>query len=268
MTSAVTIAPGLEHLRLGGHLRWTVDDDESYLAGVDFLLGLAERRNEKPVLFGPEAGGPPRGLARHPAAWADPRTAFLGGGPLVPATMFSAFGQQIELARSEGYTGLMAVADMDWLLSLEPSIDELISFELLLDRRINELGATVVCAYRSASFDRAMLAGTSCVHPIDAGGPAPQFRFIAGPAGGWRLSGEVDFDVAGHFESAVRGATSCGDCEIDVSELDFMDVAALRATVRGAGGSTIRFSNAKAVPRRIWHLSRYADEVPTVQFVD
>lgn len=37
-----TKAPGLDHLPLGGHLGWFVDSDESFLTGVDFLLGQAE----------------------------------------------------------------------------------------------------------------------------------------------------------------------------------------------------------------------------------
>lgn len=162
----------------------------------------------------------------------------------------------------------MVVADMDWLLPLKPSTDEIISFELLLDRRIRELGPTVVCAYRSASFDPQVLAGTSCVHPNGAGAPVPQFRLVSGPTGGWSLSGEVDFAVADHFESGLRAAASCVDCEIDVSGLDFIDVSGLRAMVRGAGGSTIRLFNAQVVVRRIWQVSRFVDEVPTVDLVD
>src|SRR5579875_2400039 len=52
----------------------------------------------------------------------------------------SAFAQQVEVARKEGYSGLMVVADNDWLLPLDLSVDEVVSFELLLDRCIGGLG--------------------------------------------------------------------------------------------------------------------------------
>jgi anti-anti-sigma factor len=265
---ATTVAPGLDQLAMGGHASWTVHDDESYLTGVERLLGLAEQRSEKAVLFGPEPTTLPAGLTRRPAACADPRTAFLDGGPLVPATMFAALGHQIDLARRDGYSGLMVVADMDWLLPLEPSQDEIISFELLLDRCISEVGATVVCAYRSNSFDPQTLTGTACVHPTDADQQPPLFRLVADTATGWRLSGEVDRANAHEFQAALHAAAGDEGCDIEISGLEFIDASGMRVIAAEASTSTICLLGARPIIRRSWKVSGFADQVPAVKFVD
>ena len=105
------------------------------------------------------------------------------------------FEEQSTRARSEGYRGLRLVADMDWLLPAAPTTDELVAFELWLDRHVPRLGATIVCAYRETSFDTDVLGGAGCVHPLGAGSEAPQFKLVAGDAGSWRLVGEVDIAV-------------------------------------------------------------------------
>jgi hypothetical protein len=266
--STATLTPELDRLPVGGHESWTVEDGETYVIGVERLLGLAQRRNEKAVLFGPERTTPPPGLTRRPAAWADPRTSFLDGGPLVPEVMFSVFGQQVELARREGYSGLMVVADMDWLLPLGLSAVEIASFELLLDRRIREVGATVVCAYRRSSFDQRTLTASLCVHPLDVADELPPFRLVAGPNAGWCLSGEVDLADADLFEAALGAAATRGERDIDVSDLLFIDTSGMRAMAREALGSPIRLSGARSIVRRSWQVSGFAEDVPTLEFLD
>lgn len=254
----------------GSHVCWIVGDPDQYVHDASRILGQARATNEKPVAFGPEGSADLAALAPHAVFAADPSTAFLGGGPLDPQEMFAMFEEQSGRARAEGYRGLRLVADMDWLLPAAPTADELVTFELLLDRQVQRLGATIVCAYRETSFDTDVLAGARCVHPVGAGREAPpQFRLVAGDAGTWRLVGEVDIAVAADFRSALSAAVDTGRCVLDASAVDFIDLAGLRHIVELARSPevTVRVVGAPPIVRRGWTAAGFAAAAPTVEVV-
>jgi len=259
----------LTDLTPGSHVCWIVSDEAAYVDLASTVLRLAEGSGEKPVVFGPE-GSPARALLAPLAAQAaDPHTAFLGRGALDPDAMFRVFEEQTALARSEGYRGLRLVADMDWLLPARPATEEMIAFELLLDRRVNELGATIVCAYRESSFDTTALKGAACVHPVVVGAEAPAFRFVAEGTASWSLVGEVDASVAGNFETALTAAARLVPCVVDASGLEFIDVAGMR-TLAQAGLSSrraIRVVHASPFLRRCWEIGGFGELGTHVELV-
>lgn len=259
----------LRTLAPGSHVCWIVDQPSTYLETAAALLREAQAAGDKAVVFGPAGSAPLAELAPLAVQAADPREAFLGGGPLDPAAMFAMFREQSAIARSEGYARLRVVADMDWLLPMTPATKDIVAFELLLDRHAHELDATIVCAYRTGSFDTGALAGTRSVHPLDAGAGAhvePQFRLVAADAETWRLSGEVDLAVLDEFDAAITAAASEGACVVDVSTLAFIDVAGLRAVaVAGLGADrTITLVGARPMVRRSWQLAGFATSAPAV----
>lgn len=260
----------LATLTPGSHVCWIVDDDATYVEWASVLLRDAVAANEKAVLFGPEGSRPLVELASLAVQVADPRVAFLGGGSLDAESMFAMFREQTALARAEGYARLRVVADMDWLVPAHPTIDDVVAFELLLDKHVNELDATIVCAYRKGSFDTGALAGARCVHPIDAGsaGP-PQFRLVAAGNDEWRLAGEIDIAVADEFAAAFSTAAGSAPCTVDVSALDFIDVVSMRALAKAAraSGTPIRLLGAAPPVRRSWELAGFGEVAPTVELV-
>ena len=254
----------------GSHVCWIVGDPDRYVQNASRVLEQAPAANEKPVVFGPEGSADLAALAPHAAFAADPRTVFLGGGPLDSGGMFAMFEEQSTRARSEGYRGLRLVADMDWLLPAAPTTDELVAFELWLDRHVPRLGATIVCAYRETSFDTDVLTGALCVHPMSAGQDAPaQFRLVAGDAGSWRLVGEVDIAVADDFRRALSAAVDTGLCVLDASGVDFIDLAGLRHIAEAARSPevTVRVVGAPPIVRRGWTAAGFASAAPTVELV-
>jgi anti-anti-sigma regulatory factor len=256
-------------LRGGSHVCWVVDDPGEYTARAAGLLSEGRAIGQKPVVFGPEGSAARAALEPVALMAADPRVAFLNGGALEPEAMFAMFREQSALARAEGYDGLCLVADMDWLLPGRPTSEAVVGFEVLLDRVIAELDATVVCAYRRASFDTDAIAGALAVHPLGVGHDEPQFRFVAGDAGVWRLSGEVDLAVASSFGAALAAAAAPGECVVDVSGLEFIDVAGMRA-IAVAGNAPdviIRLSGAPERLRRSWELARFDVLAPAVELV-
>lgn len=253
----------------GSHVCWIVSDPAAYIGRAAAVLEQAVRFGEKPVVFGPEGSEALQALAPLAATVADPGVAFLHGGPLDPDRMFQMFEAQTALAHREGYRGLRVVADMDWLLPARPTREAIIGFEVLLDRHDTRLGATIVCAYREASFEPATLTGARCVHPIAIGGQsAPPFRLVAGAPDSWRLTGEVDIADAHHFDSAITAAVASGPGLIDASDLDFIDLAGLRGIVQAGRTSDrpVRIVGARPLVRRTWRLAGYAELAPMVEF--
>lgn len=65
----------------------------------------------------------------------------------------------------------------------------------------------------------------------------------------------------------MQAALSCGDCEIDVSGLEFIDVSGLRAIVRAASERDVRLMSPRPIVRRGWEFRRFADDVPAVRLL-
>jgi anti-anti-sigma factor len=188
------------------------------------------------------------------------------GGKLDPAILRGYATQACE----GGYSGLRVVADMDWLLPFRPQMAQIISLELQLDRLIAELNATLVCAYRTSSFDTAAIIAALTVHsahsPQRGGHPVPQFRFTATGPQSWQLSGEIDFPVSDMFQAALSTAASLGECVIDVSGLRFVDVSGMRslAIASRTAASGIRLHGASRELRRLWDLCGFDRAAPLV----
>lgn len=260
----------LTDLPPGGHVCWVVDDPARYARVAADLLGDGAATGQKTVAFGPGGGGLLGALAAGADLAADPRVAFLGGGPLASEAMLAAFREHTGLARAQGFSGLRVVADMDWLLPAGPSSAEIAAFELQLDRVVRELGATVVCAYSRSSFDERALAGALCVHPIVAGvGEPPAFRLTAADDGAWALSGEVDLAVAEVFADALAVVGDHAPSVVDVSGLEFIDVTGMRA-IAGASRDArapIVLRGAPGWLRCAWRALRLDRDVPAVQLL-
>jgi anti-anti-sigma factor len=258
----------LGELRAGSHVCWLVSDEQAYTTHAAALLAEGRRLGQKPVVFGPGESASLAELEPGSAIALDPYVAVLDRGPLDPEAMFAMFRDQSVLARAEGYDGLRVVADMDWLLPGHPAPEDVVTFEVLLDRVVLELDATVVCAYRSSSFDTAAIFGALSVHPVLAGNDQrPPIQFVAADLENWRLSGELDVSTRAVFVAAFAGAASAGNCVIDVADLDFIDVAAMRviATCAQASGAAVRLRGASPALRRYWRLGGFDESAPMVQ---
>jgi anti-anti-sigma factor len=257
-------------LRRGSHVCWLVDEPAAYLAAARALLAEAGRLGQKPVLVGPAGSAAFDELEPAAANTADPRTAFLGEGSFDPEPVIALFRRQSGLASAEGYQGLRIVADMDWLLPEPPPAEMIAVFELLLDRLACELDMTVICAYRHSSFDTAATAAALSVHPAQSGREQePPYRLVSGTSHTWRLAGEIDLSAGPAFAAALSAAAALGDCVVDVADLEFVDVAGMRAiaTVALAAKAGMQLLGASSVLRRCWQLSGFDHAAPMVELV-
>jgi len=251
---------------VSGHACWVVDDPADYVKSAADLLTEGTRIDHK-VVFGPRGDVLDEIAAVAGATAFDPATAY-PSGKLDPVIMCGILRSYAVRAREDGYSGLRVVADMDWLLPFRPQMAQIISLELQLDRLIAELDVTLVCAYRTSSFNTAAIIAALTVHSAQRGGhPLPQFRFTAAGPQSWRLSGEIDLRVSDIFLAALGTAASLGECVIDVSGLRFVDVSGMRtlAVASWTAASGIRLLGASHGLRRLWDLCGFAQAAPLVQ---
>lgn len=261
---------GSEGLRPRNHVCWVVSEPATYLESATALLREAPDFSQKAMVFGPEKSDALAKLAPLAKAAIDPRTEVLGGGELDPEKMFTMFREQTELARAEGYRGLRVVADMDWVTAALPHTDIAVSFELMLGALAKDLEASIVCAYRPTSFDTSAIAAMLSVHEIALGAEeSPQFKIFGDGMSRWHLSGEVDIAVASTFETAISRITRDGGCLIDVSGLEYIDVAGMRQIAQAARVSAepIRLVGVPPMLRRMWNLAGFEEAAPTVELV-
>lgn len=261
---------GSEGLLPGDHVCWTVSEPATYLDVATALLREAADFSQKAIVFGPEKSEVLAELTPLAGFAIDPRAAVSGDGELDPGKVFAMFREQTEMARAEGYGGLRVVADMDWAAAALPNTDRALSFELMLGPLAKELEASIVCAYRTPSFDAGAIAAVLCVHEKGLDADPPQFKIFGDGVGRWHLSGEVDLAVASTFETAIARVTRDGGCLIDVSALEYIDVAGMREIARAgrASAQPIRLVGASPMLRRMWKLAGFEEAAPTVELVE
>jgi hypothetical protein len=253
-------------LEAGSHVCWIVNSDARYVDHTLAILDDGKPVGEKRVVFGADGSEALASLAPFADIAVDPGAAFLDGGPVVPERMFSMFEEQIRLARSEGFSGIRLVADMDWVVATGASAGDILAFELQLDRVVAELGATVVCAYRRGTFDHDVISGQLCVHPVVLGEGEPPFRFVARDDRAWRLTGEVDLLAGDVFSDIFKVAAGDDVCVVDASELGFIDLGGMRAIAEAAApGRRIVIEGAPSVLARCWSLAGFDELAPTVE---
>lgn len=261
---------GLEGLQPGQHVCWIVNEPATFVEQAAAVLSPAPEFSQKAIAFGPQGSQSLVELVPSAKAAIDPGAAIQGSGELDPRKVFALFREQTEIAHAEGYRGVRVVADMDWVAAAVPNTDLMVSFELMLGPLAKELEASIVCAYRK-TFDADVVTAVPSVHETDVGGEEPpQFKIFADSVSTWRLSGEVDLAVSSTFETAIAQVAGTGDCLIDVSALEYIDVAGMRQIAQAARASTqpMRLIGVPPMLRRIWNLAGFDETVPTVELVD
>ena len=251
-----------------GHICLVVDDGDSYADSAAAFLSEGGARHEKTVTFGPQDSLAQQRLQQLADVAVDPHVDVLDRGLLDSERMFAMFRQEAATALDEGYARLRVAADMDWLLPVTRDGDETLRFEVLLDRVVSEVDATVLCAYRRASFSPDTILGMRCTHPVVAGHSEREpVKVIAGDDGAWILSGELDVSASCVLVPALR-ATASERWVVDVSGLVFADVSGMRAIVTAVrqANRTLHARGASEKLKRYWRLAGFDRTATRVVF--
>jgi anti-anti-sigma factor len=223
----------LDPLEAGDHVGWIVRDREEFAWLTSRHLRQGSAAGDKLFLFGPDGGLEQASAVDDAVTVLNPGKAFLGGGAVDPEAMLGHFREQHILAREQGFRGLRVVADMDWLLTVQPTPTAagLVDFEQRLDRFVADTDAIIVCAYRPENFAAAELAEVMCVHPHTRGAaPEPVgFRMWSGGGDVWQLSGDIDVNSGNALRERLRSAAaSKRNVTLDLTGIRFIDLAGLR----------------------------------------
>lgn len=174
---------------------------------------------------------------------------YLADGAFDPEGALRGWERAIDQARAEGYSGLRVAADMGWTVRHAPGVEVLARYEAQANHVFSGGYAMALCCYDRRLLTTAELERVAAAHPGTArGGPGdgeewtPLLRMRRGPEG-LSLSGSADRSNRGALEAMLEqltrdARTAQRPLVIDVSGLDFADVAAvrrLRTALRAAG---------------------------------
>lgn len=244
--------------RSAGHIGLVVESDDEYERLVRPLLDEGTRFGDKLIVFGsacPQIAG---NVFHHEVR--------LG------TEMLARLRTEVDTAGRQGYRGVRVVANMDQL-GMPPSPPELLAFELTLDRAVTELGATMLCAYRSDSFDRDAVAAAMSAHPCGYGMNSEDagFRMWSGDGDCWNVSGALDLTNAGTFQAALASAAgSMTKLRLTFVELRFVDLAGVQAladVTEMIPGLSLTVSTPSNSFRRCWRMLGYDETCPRVEIV-
>jgi len=253
-------------LRPGDHVCWMYDDERDRLAAAAgfVLAGLADGHRTVYCATGEPAAAMPATLRAGgidvPAALRTGRLilaaaadVYLTGGRFDPGECLARWSRGAEQARTDGYRGLRAVADMTWAADRPPGAGVLAGYELAVNGIVAEGFASGVCQYDVRRFTAPRLRTIQMAHPssLRAGAPGdtvPLLRIRRLPGPRLQLDGECDLSnrtaVQVTVAAVCRDAAAVGqEAVIDVTGLRFADVATGRMLVRAAatvpGGITV-----------------------------
>jgi anti-anti-sigma factor len=289
----VTAPRGLDSLtglRPGDHVCWSVTGDAELAEVVVACLDEGRRRGEQLLLVG---GSRPALLAlledlpERDALLASGQLGLLATGEACAGGDGAVLREQVgwhraavQAALDGGRTGLRVVADTTALLRAgRPGRRRLHAYERMVDAATGEGGTvpvTGLCAY-DGSVGAEALGPVAVLHPVQHLGDRQPIAHLSGRGRRLALHGEVDtteaahvrtalVDVAGELAGAGEAAGSApGELVLDVSDLDFLDVAggrALHGAARDLAGRGIglRLTGARRHVRRCLDLFGLAAE--------
>lgn len=195
--------------------------------------------------------------------------AYLAGGSFDADRCLRRYAEAAWAAVADGFTGLRAYAESQFLLDRPDSLAAWPAYELRADLLASRLPITAVCAYDSRRWpdDELMMAET--VHTRRSRDHTT-IRLHTGRDGALRLSGEIDFCASRQLRRLlVTTAATRTSPVLDVSGVTFIDVSGARnlgaacEDVAGRlGPTTIR--GATRLLRQIWELTSWSDSYPNV----
>ncbi|HVF74993.1 MAG TPA: MEDS domain-containing protein [Acidimicrobiales bacterium] len=185
------------------------------------------------------------GLAVEPAA-----TAYLAGGTFDPDDVKDLVRVRVHDALAAGYAGLRVTAEMGWATRGAPGTERLDEYERDVNALFDEGSLVGLCQYDRRVFDSAAVA-LACHHEV-----CGSAGFVASRRNGtMRVAGEVDFNDS----DVLAACIAAGDLDVDLADVAFVDIAAVRALVSAArrlpAGAALVLRNVPPVVERLLALT-------------
>jgi anti-anti-sigma factor len=163
-----------------------------------------------------------------------------------------------------GYRGTSFTGDMSWRLTDPPGCEQLGEYEQCLAEILGDDAVVLLCQY-----DDGARADVTAAHDVDVASelaPIGRCGYLAAAFTGAgrtvRLARELDFEAAATVAAVIDERRAAPIC-LDLADLDFVDVAGLRA-LRGTNGHPVTISSASDAVRRLIALVGW-DSDPAVE---
>jgi anti-anti-sigma regulatory factor len=176
----------------------------------------------------------------------------------------------LDRALAEGYPALRMTAEMSWADRTTPGSERLAEYERRLAELMERADLVALCQYDAGSrLGPATLSDVAAAHTVDL---SPELAALSQTGALWgariekgrvlRLAGDLDYDCADAL-AAVLDAHFHGPLRLDLADLEFVDVAGMRA-LRGHKGQQLTIAGASPPVRRLLGLLGW-DTDPSVQ---
>lgn len=201
----------------------------------DLLRDYFQERQDEFLLFvGGAAAAPlPADLRGHVEV-RDGDGLYLADGGFDGQRVIDELRRTIADARRDGYRRLRVAGDMSWAPASGTDPAALLGYEARVNPLYTDGMAAGMCLYDDRRFPTQQLDELVAVHPFVTGtgedGRARTFTASLGSDGTLWLRGEIDYFGVSHLVALLDDlANAHSDMVIDVSEVRFMDAAALHA---------------------------------------
>lgn len=261
------------------------DEAEQRRVVTSYLLGGLER-GERVMYFADqntpqqvlgwlrEAGTDPwRALDRAQLTVTTADDSYLAEGFFDPDTMVAALTREVADSLEAGYTGFRVSGEMGWARRDIPGAERLAEYETKVNDVFAGHRASAICQYDARLFDAAALDEFDRSHP-GAVQQEPLYtssllRLIPSFRRGQRslrVVGDVDYHSSRALAAALETALDWpGDITVDMSGLQFIDLAGVRALVRTAewlpAGRRLHVADLDPMLSRVLHVVGW-DRIP------
>jgi len=265
-------------LQHGDHICWIYGSDEEHrevlthflkegLEGNERVLYLTRHfTDERVIEYLREAGMAAEDfLGSGQLVFLNAEAAYLGEEGFQPERMEQAFRQAATQAVADGYRGLRAASETEWLMPAFVSPASFVEYELWVDRVVASLPQIGLCGYDARHSNPDWLLALQAVHPYQIIGSSVRqspFTVSSGHEGEIVVEGEVDWDCQEAFRLALGAGAACAPeaLVIDLAGLQFIDLSGLRTLVElgrelNSEGRAVRLRSCPEVAKRIMHPS-------------
>lgn len=266
---------GPERAGIGDHLCWSYDDDRSFDQHLARYVASGLGQGERVACFLP-ASSKDRTVAFLDATLPDLQDlvdrealilgtfdqGYLRDGDFDPDARLMEYEAEVDRAVADGYSGLRVLGEATGILSNTDMFIRWPGYELRADLLAVRKPFIAACAFDRRLCHPSALDIVRGLHACLLGSPAADhsFNLHACSAGGLVLGGEVDFATATTLQRATTdAAASLMLPQIDVGELEFMDVAGMRALTAGIRAMALSHPKVQIVRptpmfERLWEL--------------
>jgi ABC-type transporter Mla MlaB component len=200
------------------------------------------------------------------------RSVYAPDGNFDAERILATWREEHRRALAEGYPALSLTGEMAWAHeSAAHGSEQIAEYERRLAEVVAEGDIVVLCQYAQSEFDPGTLSDVAAVHGVDL---SPELAALS--RSGYlsaariegrtlRLAGELDHACADAL-AAVLEAHFPGPLRLDLADLDFVDVAGMRA-LRGRTRQPLTIDGASESVLRLVGLLAW-DTDPTVRLVE